>query len=298
MVTNICILVDSLSSGGAEKVASNLSISLSKKGYAITIVSMRKDIDYDYDGTLFNFGLIKGKYNRIKSLLIFKDFFRKSKFDIIIDHRVRSNFWKELLFSKYIFYKQNVIYCIHNYELRYYFSFLEYPFISAFPHVRNKKFVSVSFKIQNKLEKQLNIKSSAIYNYSDISKQSQGLNRADENDFGDYIISVGRLTRIKQFDLLIKCYKDSNLSDNNIELLILGVGPEKNNLQKQIVDLNLSNDVRLIPFRKNPYPLIKNAKVLVLQSKFEGFPMVLVCLLYTSPSPRDNIANLVCRLLL
>jgi N-acetylgalactosamine-N,N'-diacetylbacillosaminyl-diphospho-undecaprenol 4-alpha-N-acetylgalactosaminyltransferase len=277
MVKNICILVDSLSSGGAEKVASNLSISLSKKGYAITIVSMRKDIDYDYDGTLFNFGLIKGKYNRIKSLLIFKDFFRKSKFDIIIDHRVRSNFWKELLFSKYIFYKQNVIYCIHSYDLNYYFSFLNVPWISVFPHVKRRKFVCVSKEIQKRLKQEINIKSKTIYNYINHSKllfsvEEKKLKTIDK----DYVIAIGRLYPVKQFDQLIDCYGHSKLPENNIDLIILGSGPEKEKLELCVSRLNLKNNVKLIAYNKHPNKWIKEAEALILSSKNEGFPLVLL----------------------
>ena len=44
MSKKICLLTDSLTSGGAEKMVSNLSISLSKLDYDISIVSMNEDI--------------------------------------------------------------------------------------------------------------------------------------------------------------------------------------------------------------------------------------------------------------
>ena len=52
MNKKICLLTDSLSSGGAEKMVSNLSFSLSKKGYQVFIVSMKDKISYPFAGEL------------------------------------------------------------------------------------------------------------------------------------------------------------------------------------------------------------------------------------------------------
>ena len=59
-------------------------------------------------------------------------------------------------------------------------------------------------------------------------------------------------------------------------MVILGEGKDKNTLQALIEKENLSEDVLLLGFKENPYPIFKNAKFLVLSSKFEGFPMVLL----------------------
>lgn len=56
----------------------------------------------------------------------------------------------------------------------------------------------------------------------------------------------------------------------------MGNGPCKKQLDKLIIKLNLEEHVKLLPFTDNPYPLIKKARALVLSSKVEGFPMVLL----------------------
>jgi glycosyltransferase involved in cell wall biosynthesis len=274
MSKKICILTDSLSFGGAERVAANLSVALSKKKYQVFIVSMTNNIEYPFKGELYNFGLVKQAYGKFLSFFKLKHYFSTQKFDVIIDHRLRDRYLKEVLFSKLIFRKNRVLYCIHSYNLSYYFSFLNIPRITAFKHVKNKKFICVSAEIENHLKELLKLKSTVIYNFfkSDIY--------AIENNFakeqGSYIISVGRLAEIKQFDTLIKCYSKSELPKNNIKLLILGDGEEKDNLELLVSKLNLTELVELIPFKKNPYNLISNAKALVLTSKVEGFPMVLL----------------------
>lgn len=275
MSKKICILVDSLSSGGAEKVAANMSISLSKKGYLIFVVSMQDDVIYSFEGELFNFGKIKTKYNKLRAFVEFNRYFKKQNFDVVIDHRIRNIFFKELFFSKYVFRNSRVIYCIHNYNLSYYFSYLNWPFFSRLPHVKDSTFVSVCNEINNHLNEKLKLKSKTIYNYLKFSGLSEMF---EENQVlsEKYIIAVGRLTKVKQFDKLVRSYQASELSERGIKLIILGDGPEKQYLKTLISRLNLENFIELLPFRKKPYSLIHSAKALVLTSKVEGFPMVLL----------------------
>ncbi|MGZ0014901.1 glycosyltransferase [Yeosuana sp. AK3] len=275
MSKKICILTDSLSSGGAEKMAANLSISLNNKGYNISIVSMTNFIDYKFEGELYNFGVVKEKYNRLQAFLRFKQYFKENKFDIIIDFRLRNKFFKELLFSKYIFKNHRVFYCVHSYHLEYYFSYIKSPWLAKLPHVSNRIFIVVSNEIKNHLHNKLKIKSKTIYNYLDFESFSE-VPEDDKATRKNYIIGVGRLDKIKQFDLLIKSYQAAQLHKKGINLIILGNGPEKESLESLISKLKLESYVSLKPFTKKPYQLIKNAKVLVLTSNVEGFPMVLL----------------------
>ncbi len=274
MSKKICLLVTSLSSGGAEKVAANMSVSLSNRGYAVTIVSMQNNITYNYSGDLYNFGLVKEKYGKLKAFFKFKTFFKQHEFDVIIDHRLRNKYIKELVFSKLVFNRLKVVYCVHNYHLHYYFSFLNTPWLARIPHAKQHSFVAVCNAIQHHLKQELSITSKAIYNYVNTSQLSipTQISTIPEN----YIIGVGRLTKIKQFDVLIESYLQSDLPHHNIKLLILGDGPEKKNLEDLINTSSCKELIELKPFIEQPYPLIKKAKALVLSSKFEGFPMVLL----------------------
>lgn len=274
MSRKICLLVTSLSSGGAEKVAANMSIALSKREYAVTIFSMQNKIDYPYKGTLYNFGLDKEKYGKAKAFLKLKRFFAENNFQYIIDHRLRDKFLKEVLLSKYVFNKCKVIYCVHNYRLEYYFSFFKTPWLTHHQHVKKARFVAVCKMIQNHLKKELKIDSTPIYNFINF----EGIPKNDKNYNvpTSYIIGAGRLTNIKQFDKLIRSYKYSELPRKEVNLVILGSGPENEKLNKLVFDLELQKNVKFIPFTENPYMLIEKAKALVLTSKVEGFPMVLL----------------------
>jgi glycosyltransferase involved in cell wall biosynthesis len=90
------------------------------------------------------------------------------------------------------------------------------------------------------------------------------------------LLGVGRLIRIKQFDKLITSYHASKLEERGIKLIVLGDGPEKENLETLVLKLQIEDFVTILPFTKKPYDLISNAKALILTSKVEGFPMVLL----------------------
>lgn len=276
MAKQICLLCNSLASGGAEKMVANLSKSFSKKNNKVTIVSMQDDIVYDYEGELFNFGAIKNSTSRINAFWIFRKFFKTHNFDVIIDHRVRNRFIKEFLFSKLIFNTTPVIYCIHNYEMGYSFAYPKNKFLSKLQHTNSATFVAVSESIQTELRHKLNIESELIYNFVDVDNIQKLSHEPNPSIEGDYVIGVGRLTKIKQFDELIEAYSNSVLPSKLIDLKILGDGPERDNLLHLISLKYLDKHISLIPFQENPYNFISNAKALILSSKVEGFPMVIL----------------------
>lgn len=91
----------------------------------------------------------------------------------------------------------------------------------------------------------------------------------------DYIVSVGRLVVIKQFDLLIRAFAEVRKS-REIKLVILGDGPERENLFRLVVAQGLDQDVLFPGFVRNPWSYMSRAKLLVLTSKLEGFGNVVV----------------------
>ena len=60
------------------------------------------------------------------------------------------------------------------------------------------------------------------------------------------IIHVGRLVKWKRVDLLIEATQKLSEKYPNIELLVVGTGPEESNLKEQTKDLGLQNQVRFV----------------------------------------------------
>jgi glycosyltransferase involved in cell wall biosynthesis len=94
----------------------------------------------------------------------------------------------------------------------------------------------------------------------------------DAADSGYKIVSIGTLEYRKGFDLLISAMSKIVEKNNKIHLAILGDGPEKENLGKQIQSLNLLDHVTLEGYQKDPYNYLSNADLFVLSSRYEGLP--------------------------
>lgn len=85
------------------------------------------------------------------------------------------------------------------------------------------------------------------------------------------LVSVGRLIPVKCFEQLINIHKrlvDAGIKNN---LYIVGEGPEHQNLQRQIDELNLNDTCNLLGFDENPYKYVSNADLFVCSSNKEGF---------------------------
>lgn len=89
------------------------------------------------------------------------------------------------------------------------------------------------------------------------------------------IIAVGSLMKVKGFDRLIRVCGDlKKVDDFSVNLSIVGSGPMEEEL-KRIIEENKYENIRLLGFRENPYPFIKNADLLVCSSYSEAYPIVI-----------------------
>lgn len=90
------------------------------------------------------------------------------------------------------------------------------------------------------------------------------------------ILSIGRLDPMKDYKTLIESFSLLHIENNDIKLLILGEGPQRNELQKFIDSKNLSKVVSMPGFKVNPYKYIKRCRVFCISSSHgEASPMVL-----------------------
>ena len=92
-----------------------------------------------------------------------------------------------------------------------------------------------------------------------------------------YALAVGRLEKVKGFDLLISSW--INIKTN---LVIVGSGKEKENLLDIIDENNLSNNVEIVDEvdRECLISFYENASVLIVSSRDEGGPRVALEALY------------------
>ncbi|WP_430412200.1 glycosyltransferase [Kordia sp.] len=271
----ICIIVDSLSIGGSEKQAAGFSNSLYKAGFDVAIICLKDEITYSYKGKLYNLGLRESPIKIIKQVrkfFAFKKAYTACNATVYIDFRIRSRTFMERLLHRFVFQSEKMIMMIHSFETSWHI-----PKGDFFKKTYNntKAIVAVSKGIEEKLIEEYGFTNTVhIPNYSVATEKTQATTTTFPEN---YIVAVGRLENdIKQFDRLIETYKASNLAEKNIQLLILGDGNDKELLQHLIEKLALTSHVKLMGFVENVSEYVKNAKYLVLSSRVEGFPMVLI----------------------
>lgn len=88
------------------------------------------------------------------------------------------------------------------------------------------------------------------------------------------LVAAGRLSKEKGYDLLLDAL--ALLQDMDISLTILGQGPLLVELQARIGQLKLERVVSLVGFQENPHRYFAEADALVLSSRYEGFPNVVL----------------------
>ena len=274
----ICIVSRSLSEGGADRVASIQSRMFTQMGYKVYLVCVLNSIKFPYQGVLLNLGLIKERHDtifgRLDRFILLRRFIRQNKIDLIIDHRVRTNFFSEYLISGLIYSKKG-IYMIHNSDIGLYLPPIN--FLTKLFYARAKRLVGVSDQISASVKQKYGFNNvSTIYNSVDVEVINKLKNQyVDINQ--TFIFWYGRLEdEQKNIRLLLDSYTLSELPSLGIDLVIMGSGKDRDTILEFIDSLSSKSQIHLLPFRANPFPYIKACKFTVLSSRYEGFPMTVI----------------------
>ena len=89
----------------------------------------------------------------------------------------------------------------------------------------------------------------------------------------NYIIHIGKFNRAKRHDRLIHAFASIN---SNVNLVLIGQGYLESQTRSLVTALGVAERVIFLGAQANPYPFLKQAKLLVLTSDFEGLSMVLL----------------------
>lgn len=111
---------------------------------------------------------------------------------------------------------------------------------------------------------------SKIHVKPNFVEKREGIERTLE----DYFVYIGRLDDIKGINFLVEAWKNI---DKNINLYIIGTGPEEEKL-KHIISENKINNIKLLGFmkREDAFKVIEKSRAIIVPSKwYEGFPMTI-----------------------
>jgi glycosyltransferase involved in cell wall biosynthesis len=90
------------------------------------------------------------------------------------------------------------------------------------------------------------------------------------------IVTIGRLAPPKRTDLLLRAFAEVRQSCPMAQLQIVGDGPGRSAVERQVQDLGLDESVRLLGHRDDVGELLAEAACLVLASDYEGCPLSII----------------------
>lgn len=134
--------------------------------------------------------------------------------------------------------------------------------------------IAVSSLLAKNLKLHWNINAEIVHNIVDTNSFFFNKRNTTEN-FN--FLTVGNLISRKGFDISIEAFKKANFN-KNIQLKIIGEGPERKKLQTQIDKLELKNQIKLLGFlnRDEISKVMQESDAFVLASRGETFGVVYI----------------------
>ncbi|HFJ9475914.1 TPA: glycosyltransferase [Bacillus cereus] len=280
--SKILFVLPSLQGGGAEKVVLNVIEKLDKNKYEPILFLFVKDgayLDKVPKGTSIRYALEKGNRFTRKPLKVLKKMIKESKeVDLIVSSLELTTTYISIIAG--VIANKPTIGWVHidldefkvakKLSHRILLKSL-YPLLSGVIAVSNGVKESVE-----KIVPSLKGKTEVVYNPLPVQEiQNMGSEKIPFGSETPMVLAAGRLTYQKSFDFLVRCHARLIKQGVIHNLVILGEGEEKTNLQNLIKQLDVEDTVFLMGFQKNPYSWIEKADIFVLSSRFEGFGMVI-----------------------
>ena len=276
----IFFLINSMENGGAEKVLSNILPPLSED-YNIFLILLKNKIFYPLPSNITIVSLSNIRHNLLMLFLFpvytlkLKKLIKKYKPTKIISSLEISNFVNILINKQAIISFETSLFFFQN-------SFIGKIYKKCILKLYPKAQIIKVNSQENRLD--LATKTSiplrkiiTIYNPINTEEISRLQNKKVILPFTlrknhKIFVTVGRLNALKNTTALIQSFK--KLPENNI-LLIIGDGPEKNNLKRLITRNQLQKQIFLLGRQKNVYKYLNIAHYFIFASMVEGFPNVL-----------------------
>ncbi len=299
----IAFVIDSLRFGGAQKCSIDLYNALTEIGYDITFITYRNDKKFKYNSKIKNKiiyipGLSKKYFFDYVDRFLAKScgrlygYLASFFYAYVLQKKIKINEYDAVfLISDSGFFPfhnikhTNLFFIAHSHKSSQYLSNIVTKIINRWIMKRvfkHKRIVSITNEISDDLKKEFGVKAEQlkiIPNIIDFDEINTLSNETIDHNLDKkfkYIAHLGRHSKEKRIEDLIHSFSMALRINNELRLILIGEGPETNNLRKLIKRIGISDKVIFTGFQQNPYPILKKAKLLVLCSEREGLPTVLI----------------------
>jgi|GEM_PF-2552666 len=284
----ILYVITALGTGGAENLLTDICVQLIGR-HEVTVAFLRDK--RAYEGALKDAGVETvfidfEKIGFLKTLSTLRKLIKEKNIEIVHTHLPAADTVGRLagLMSKNV----QVYSSLHNTEpwklekslssriLRLYDRF-------TVNHFKRSSMIAVSRAVKDftvKTEKVRAGKIRVLYNFIHVGNPQKSnpdftLDLPLENKY--VMIVMARLHHTKAHALLLEAMEKLQSGGmDDLLLLVLGEGEERENLERYIKEHGLSDNVHFCGVQKNVYDYIKKSRLLVLPSKIEGFPITIL----------------------
>ena len=270
----------SIEGGGVEKNLFLVSNYLCKKLNNVTLITISKKYKKKFNNSIKFISLTSNFWDKLN---------RRSKYFLSIFLLI-----KEILKSRNIvvFAFQANIYCIiicklfsikviarsNSVPAGWSKNILKRLVFKFFLNLADRVMVN-SIQFKSDLKKEFDVNATCIYNPLNndeiIKKYKKKSKKIFTNKKQLKILNIGRLTEQKDQITLLKALNQIK-EIIKFEAVIIGRGKLHKKLSEYILQNNLNQFIKIIDFVDNPFPLLKQAELFILSSKYEGLPNVLL----------------------
>jgi glycosyltransferase involved in cell wall biosynthesis len=294
----LLIMAKSLGGGGSEVALIELINALPEELYNITLVLLDSDNEYAYR--------LKKNVNIVQ--LTFNSSFAKS---LVSMYAFPAKVLKKLSVNSFIAYYDFISNCVTNVFEKTYDIAIDFygygSFVTAFLatkiHAKKKatwlhdekpywmksvqKYLCEYDKIYGVSQAVVDAfcreyphykdKAAVFYNVIDIEEIKRKSEQDEIIPFKESfsIVTVGRLTEQKGYDIAIKAASILKKRKINFAWYAIGGGRDEKKLKKLVEKYCLENQFVFLGRKKNPYPYMRQAQFFCLLSEFEGYGMVI-----------------------
>ncbi|MDA7713745.1 glycosyltransferase [Candidatus Pelagibacter sp.] len=281
MKKNILIFIPSIEDGGVEKNLFEISNYLNNNKFSLEILTCNNNMsskfskDIKFIGTKSTFWQNKNKLLKyiICLFLLFFNLVNIKKKTLVF--AFQANIYA-IIISKIL--KTKVITRSNSAPSGWSQNFIKNSIYKFIIRLADGVIVN-SIEFQKSIKKKFNRKTVCIYNpfskklIEDKLKEKKKIKFFKNNYLN--VIAVGRLTDQKDHLTLLKSIKLLK-TDFKIKLVIIGKGNTRRLLNSFISNNNLKDKVKLLGYTNNPFPYIQKSNIVILTSKFEGLPNILL----------------------
>ena len=195
---------------------------------------------------------------------------RENKIDVIHAHDFKASF-----IANFVNFKGKIISHLHNNP----------------PFIRKWNIFTIAYSLAAKKFYKVAVVSDAVYDEAVFNRKIKDkyvvvgnvvdCDRILKSSFDKYneyydIGFIGRITDQKDPISFIKIISKIKESIPNVKAVMIGSGDLEDECKKLIELDDLSNNIKMVGFDKNPYKILKNCKIVLMPSKYEGFGLTAI----------------------